>query len=72
MKNRKEMKYIKEYMKEELGLMPLGNVELEEVDEGVYLVRVCDKTAALEVSWSDYAMYLEKKYDELKSEKQIE
>lgn len=59
------MKYVKEYMIEELGLLPLGEFTVEKVEEDTYMVRVEDKVAALEISMADYAMYMEKKYDAL-------
>ena len=66
------MKYIKEYMEERLKIKPLGEVSFEglqshDEDETYgYSVLIDGFDIGLEIWWSDYATWLEKKYDALK------
>ena len=61
------MKYIQQYMEEELKLKPLGKIDFEELTthdyEGAYgyEILIDRKDTGLQIWWADYANWLEKK-----------
>lgn len=63
------MKYIEQYMEEELKIKSLGKIDFEELgdvyDGGKfgYSVLIDEKDIGLQIWWSDYATWLEKKID---------
>jgi len=61
------MKYIVEYLEEEMNIHPIGEVTFEECSAGGdvgYTIIIAGKRTTLDVWWSDYATWLEKKLDE--------
>ena len=64
-----DMKYIEQYMEEELKIKALGKIDFEELgdvcDGGKfgYAVLIDEKDIGLQIWWSDYADWLEKKID---------
>ena len=61
------MKYIVEYLEEEMNIHPIGEVTFEECASGEevgYTIVIGGKRTTLDVWWSDYAKWLEKKLDE--------
>lgn len=63
------MKYIREYLADELKIMPLGELTLtapSEADESTgYSVCIDGNEIGLTIWWADYAFWLERKLGEL-------
>lgn len=65
------MKYIVEYLEEEMNIHPIGEVTFEPCSVGEeigYTMVIGGKRTTLDVWWSDYATWLEKKLDAVKEE----
>ena len=63
------MKYIVEYLEEEMNIHPIGEVTFEKCSAGEevgYTIIIGGKRTTLDVWWSDYATWLEKWLDEEK------
>lgn len=62
------MKHAEQYLMEELKIQPLGKVTFEPSSSGEevgYSVIIDGKDIGLEIWWSDYATWLEKKINEM-------
>ena len=60
------MKYIVEYLEQEMNIHPLGDVTFAPCAAGEevgYTIVIGGKTTTLDVWWSDYATWLEKKLE---------
>lgn len=60
------MKYIVEYLEQEMNIHPIGEVSFTPCTEGEevgYTIIIGGKITTLDVLWSDYATWLEKKVD---------
>lgn len=60
------MKYIIEYLEQEMNIHPIGKVTFEACPEGEevgYNIVIAGKTTTLVVWWVDYAAWLEKKLE---------
>lgn len=60
------MKYIIEYLEQEMNIHPIGKVTFEACTEGEevgYTIVIGGKTTTLVVWWVDYAVWLEKKLE---------
>ena len=61
------MKYIVEYLEQEMNIHPMGEVTLIPCDSGAdvgYTVVIGGKTTSLDVWWIEYTTWLEKKLEE--------
>lgn len=66
------MEYIVEYLENEMNIHPIGEVTFEPCAEGEevgYTIVIGGKTTTLDVWWSDYATWLEKKIKNLQDNK---
>ena len=61
------MKYIVEYLEQEMNIHPMGEVTLIPCDSGAdvgYTIVIGGNTTSLDVWWIEYTTWLEKKLEE--------